>query len=203
MYIISHRITEWLLSLTPKGDVMTIQEALNVLNLSGEVTEKTLKTAFRKLALKFHPDRNQGADSNPLGAEMMKAINAAFELLMKNIDIINDVKSKEEKDFYNYGEALETVLAKLADLPGLIFEVIGNWIWIEGDTKTHKEELKALGCKWASQKKKWFYRPEEHKSRFNRSELSMEEIREKYGSSGNFKGRKGQKLENRASKISA
>lgn len=176
---------------------MTIQEALNVLNLSGDVSEKTLKTAFKKMALKFHPDRN------PLGAELMKAVNAAFELLMKNLNIINDVKSKDDKDFYNYSEQLETVLAQLANMPDIIFEVIGNWIWIEGDTKTHKEELYAMNCKWASKKKKWFYRPEEHKSRFNRSELSMEEIRKKYGSSGNFKGRRGQKLENRAGKISA
>jgi curved DNA-binding protein CbpA len=197
MYIISHRITDWLLSLTPKGDSMTIQEALNVLNLSGDVSEKTLKTAFKKMALKFHPDRN------PLGAELMKAVNAAFEFLMKNLSIVNDIKSKDDKDFYNYSEQLETVLAQLANMPDIIFEVIGNWIWIEGDTKTHKEALKEMGCKWASQKKKWFYRPEEHKSRFNRSELSMEEIREKYGSSGNFKGRRGQKLENRAGKISA
>lgn len=182
---------------------MNIQEALNVLNLSGDVSEKMIKKAFRKLALKFHPDRNQGDNSNPLGAEMMKAVNAAFELLMKNIDIINDVKSKEEKDFYNYGESLEAVLTQLANLPGIIFEVMGNWIWIEGDTKTHKDALKAMDCRWASKKKKWFYRPEEHKSRFNRSEMSMEMIREKYGSSGNYTARKGQKLESRAAKISA
>lgn len=197
MYIIGHRVTDWLLSITPKGDFMTIQEALNVLNLSGDISEKTLKTAFKKMALKFHPDRN------PLGAELMKAVNAAFEFLMENIAIINDVKSKDDKDFYNYSEELEAVLKQLAELAGIEFEVMGNWIWIDGDTKTHKEALKAMGCKWASKKKKWFYRPEEHKSRFNRSEMSMEMIREKYGSSGNFKGRKGQKLENRAAKISA
>lgn len=197
MYIIGHRVTDWLLSITPKGDFMTIQEALNVLNLSGDISEKTLKTAFKKMALKFHPDRN------PLGAELMKAVNAAFEFLMENIAIINDVKSKDDKDFYNYSEELEAVLKQLAELAGIEFEVLGNWIWIDGDTKAHKEALKAMGCKWASKKKKWFYRPEEHKSRFNRSEMSMEMIREKYGSSGNFKGRKGQKLENRAAKISA
>lgn len=197
MYIIGHRVTDWLLSITPKGDFMTIQEALNVLNLSGDISEKTLKTAFKKMALKFHPDRN------PLGAELMKAVNAAFEFLMENIAIINDVKSKDDKDFYNYSEELEAVLKQLAELAGIEFEVMGNWIWIDGDTKAHKEALKAIGCKWASKKKKWFYRPEEHKSRFNRSEMSMEMIREKYGSSGNFKGRKGQKLENRAAKISA
>lgn len=33
-------------------------------------------------------------------------------------------------------------------------------------------------------KKQWFYRPEEHKSKYNRYEHSLDEIREKYGSNG-------------------
>ncbi|MGK3116764.1 J domain-containing protein [Candidatus Pantoea formicae] len=175
---------------------MNIQEALNVLNISGEVTEESLKSAFKKLALKFHPDRN------PLGGELMKAVNAAYEFLMKNIDIINDVKSKDENDFYDYGEEIEKVLTELAKLVGLNFEVVGNWIWIDGETKTHKEALHALNCKWAPKKKKWIYRPEEHKSRFNRSEMSMEMIREKYGTTGSYRSRKGGQIGNTKEAIS-
>ena len=171
---------------------MNIQEALNVLNLSGDVTEKAITSARRKLALKFHPDRN------PLGGELMKAVNSAFDTLMKHINIINDVKSSEESDFYDFGEKLESVLNELLHMEGVIFEVMGNWIWISGDTKKHKDAIKALGCKWASKKKQWFYRPEEYKSRANRSEMSIEEIREKYGTGGKHAGRsgKGQRIEN-------
>ncbi|PAV05376.1 molecular chaperone DnaJ [Arsenophonus sp. ENCA] len=62
---------------------MNIQEALNIFNLSGELTEKNIKTTYKKLALKYHPDRN------PLGNELMKAVNNAFDFLMANIDKIN------------------------------------------------------------------------------------------------------------------
>ncbi|EIX1897415.1 DnaJ domain-containing protein [Escherichia coli] len=157
---------------------MNIQEALNVFGLSGELTEKDIKAAYRKAALKYHPDRN------PLGAELMKAVNAAFDVLMANIDKINQFQSTDEHARYNYGDDLEKVLNVLSGLPGLVFEVIGNWVWISGETITHKETLKEIGCKWAAKKKQWFYRPDEHKSYWNREEHTIEEIRAKYGTTG-------------------
>ncbi|HDX0987992.1 TPA: DnaJ domain-containing protein, partial [Pasteurella multocida] len=52
---------------------MNINEALNLLNLSQNVSKDDIKKAYKKMAIKYHPDRN------PAGAEVMKAINAAFE----------------------------------------------------------------------------------------------------------------------------
>ncbi|MGL4927739.1 MAG: DnaJ domain-containing protein [Plesiomonas shigelloides] len=161
---------------------MNIQEALNVFGLNGDdLTEKHIKATYKKLALKYHPDRN------PLGAELMKAINAAFEMLINNIDNLSKYQASEPEACYNYGEELEAVLNTLNQLNGIIFEVIGNWVWISGETKTHKEALKELRCKWASKKKQWYYRPEEHRSRRNSKEHSIDEIRAKYGSDGQRK----------------
>ncbi|EEJ0020644.1 J domain-containing protein [Salmonella enterica subsp. enterica] len=168
---------------------MNIQEALNVFGLSGELTEKDIKIAYRKAALKYHPDRN------PLGAELMKAVNAAFDFLMENIDKINQFQSTEENKRYDYCENMESVLTVLSGLTGIVYEVIGNWIWISGDTKTHKDTLHKLNCKWASKKKQWFYRPEEHKSRWNRKEHSIDEIREMYGTAGKHKAKGWRRVE--------
>jgi hypothetical protein len=82
--------------------------------------------------------------------------------------------------------------------PSLVYEVIGNWIWISGNTIEHKEALKEIGCKWAAKKKQWFYRPEEHKSYWNREEHTIEEIRAKYGTSGKFQAGGWQQVEGRA-----
>ena len=83
-------------------------------------------------------------------------------------------------------------------MSGLVYEVIGNWIWISGNTIEHKEALKEMGCKWAAKKKQWFYRPEEHKSYWNREEHTIEEIRAKYGTSGKFQAGGWQQVEGRA-----
>lgn len=171
---------------------MNIQEALNIFGLSGQLTEKDIKNAFKKAALKYHPDRN------PVGAEMMKAVNSAFDFLMANLDKINQYQSPEQSAIYNYGNELENVLKALYGLSGLVYEVIGNWIWISGNTIEHKEALKEIGCKWAAKKKQWFYRPEEHKSYWNREEHTIEEIRAKYGTSGKFQAGGWQQVEGRA-----
>ena len=171
---------------------MNIQEALNIFGLSGQLTEKDIKDAFKKAALKYHPDRN------PVGAEMMKAVNSAFDFLMANLDKINQYQSPEQSAIYNYGDELENVLKALYGLSGLVYEVIGNWIWISGNTIEHKEVLKEMGCKWAAKKKQWFYRPEEHKSYWNREEHTIEESRAKYGTSGKFQAGGWQQVEGRA-----
>lgn len=172
---------------------MNIQEALNVFGINGnDLSKDDLKSAYKKLALKYHPDRN------PLGVELMKAVNAAFDLLITHFDKISQYSTENENSAYNYGKALERVLTELNGLEGIIFEVIGNWVWIDGETKKHKEALNKLGCKWASKKKKWFYRPEEHKSKGNRTERSIDEIREMYGTDGVKKARGRFRVENHA-----
>lgn len=54
---------------------MKITDAVSVLGLSGSVTKLDIKKAYKAAALKYHPDKN------PAGAEMMKIINAAFDVL--------------------------------------------------------------------------------------------------------------------------
>lgn len=174
---------------------MNVQEALNIFGLQGELSKEDIKKAYKKASLKHHPDRNR---NNPVAVEIMKAINTAFDFLMANFDKINQYQSSEDNARYDYGEELERVLNELTALAGVIFEVIGNWIWISGETKEHKEFLKQLGCKWASQKKQWFYRPEEHKSRRNRKEHTIDEIREMYGTNGKRKAYGRKTVEHRA-----
>ena len=153
---------------------MNTNQALNILNLTGIVSKEELAKAYKKMAIKYHPDRN------PTGVEMMKVINSAYEFL-KNLNL-EEIKHTDEKNAYNYSENLEAVISEVLKMQGVEIEVCGNWLWLSGNTKDYKEDLKKLGCFWANKKKKWYYRPAEHKS-FNKGAWDMDSIREKYGSS--------------------
>lgn len=155
---------------------MNINEAFNVLNLSQSSANQTeIKKAYKIASLKYHPDRN------PAGAQIMQVINSAYEFLSNlGIDpvIIKDVSTA---NYYDFTEELSKVLNELIFLNGLIIEVCGNWIWISGETKQHKEKLKELRCFWSNSKKMWYFRPEEYKRRFS-TDKNIEQIRETYGS---------------------
>lgn len=154
---------------------MNINEALNLLNLSTTASKEDIKRAYKKAAVKYHPDRN------PAGSEVMKAINSAYEFLSSlNSDSFTHT---DAENAYNFAEELAEIIEKLKNLQGVIIEVCGNWLWLSGETKAHKESLKSLGCFWAAKKCKWYYRPAEHKSRNQGKSWDMEEIRSKYGSS--------------------
>lgn len=54
---------------------------------------------------------------------------------------------------YDYSELVNEALTKLMELDGLLVEIVGNWIWISGETKANKDALKNLGCFYASKNK--------------------------------------------------
>jgi curved DNA-binding protein len=57
---------------------MEYKDYYKVLGVERTATEAEVKSAFRKLALQFHPDRNQG---NKQAEEKFKEINEAYEVL--------------------------------------------------------------------------------------------------------------------------
>jgi DnaJ-class molecular chaperone len=54
------------------------QDYYNILGVDETASAEDIKEAFRKLALKYHPDRNQ---NNPGAAEKMKSLNEAYAVL--------------------------------------------------------------------------------------------------------------------------
>jgi curved DNA-binding protein CbpA len=155
---------------------MKLTDAANVLNLSGTVTSKDIKKAYRAAALKYHPDKN------PAGSEMMKIINAAFDVL-KNFsgDIPSDEQQASQENNQNYSEAVSDALNAILNLAALSIEICGAWVWVSGDTFKHKDVLKSAGFKFASKKKSWYFRPENWRST-SRGSFSMDDIRNQYGS---------------------
>jgi hypothetical protein len=133
---------------------------------------KEVKRRYKELALLHHPDR--GGDT-----ATMQEVNNQYEQIIKNPFFNFNQESKVyQEDFLIYPELIDQVLK----LPGIIVELIGDWLWISGNTYPHKDKLKALGFFFAPKKTMWYYRPPEYKSSKGKPK-TIEEIRNKYGSS--------------------
>ena len=137
-------------------------------------TLEELKKAYHRLCLKLHPDVG---GSN----EAMKILNAGDEKLFERVKNIHVNKDGEtyERETYETPQEFQTLIAELLKLDGIEIEIIGCFVWVSGDTKPHKERLKALGFRWHSKKKCWYKSPAGYR-RWGVGEYSMDEIRMMY-----------------------
>lgn len=141
-------------------------------------TLEDLKKQYHRLAMKHHPDVG--------GTEQaMKEINAEYATLF---DRLKDTHKNAEGEFYQArtattetaGEFMD-IIEKLIHMDGVEIEVCSSWVWVTGDTKQHKDELKTLAFRWSSNKKAWYFHRDGYKKRSKKS-LSLDEIRGLYGS---------------------
>lgn len=133
---------------------MNITQAADILGIEqGSILdESTVKAAFRRAAQKYHPDKGGST-------EMMQAVNAAYAELQKHY---GETITEFGKDA-GYADRLNDAINAIIHLDGLNIEVCGLWVWVSGDTRAHKDTLKASGYFWASKKFMWYFRPEEAK----------------------------------------
>lgn len=75
-----------------------------ILNISYEASESEVKNAYKKLALKFHPDKTE-LDKN-VASHHFKQITKAYIYLMKKFGELKNVKTQEDirRDARNYFE---------------------------------------------------------------------------------------------------
>ena len=136
-------------------------------------TVEAVKKAFRKLAMTHHPDRGGSV-------ETMKEINSQYQAALKSLD-----GQQDGKFTYHYNQEKESNIAdKIQEvlglhLPNVEVMLIGTWIWVNGDTKPHKESLKNIKFKWHAKRQCWFY-SEDKKTRYN-NKTSLEGLASKYG----------------------
>lgn len=145
-----------------------------------QITIESVKKQYRKLAMENHPDR--GGD-----LKTMQAINAEFDQLRKRYYNVHESQSGavytdfQQEGVDNVTANFEAIIEELLKMEGVGIEICGSFLWLDGNTYQYKTEIKAMGFKWASKKKRWFLAPEGWRKRGHR-ELSMGEIRANYGS---------------------
>lgn len=134
-----------------------------------------LKAAYRRLAMQYHPDR--GGDT-----ETMKAINNEHDELFEQLKRQHNASADEYHQTTETPEEFRAIIELLLRLDGLTVELCGSWLWIGGNTREHKDALKAAGCRWSNNKKLWYWHHAEEGRKWRRGKATMSDIRTKYGS---------------------
>lgn len=110
-----------------------------------------LKATYKNWCMKLHPDLS-GEDT----LEDMKELNNAYEehfKMLKTREMNKDKKDREKFSFNEAPEDLINIINTLIKFKGLQIDIVGNWIWLSGNTYPYKEEIKALKFHWSKAKK--------------------------------------------------
>ena len=145
-------------------------------------TVAEIKTLYRTLARKYHPD---------LGGDVatMQIINSQYDNALKNCHGQKTVGDDQKEYTYNYnpeveGKLKEAINALLSlDMQGVEIWLIGTWIWVEGETKPYKEQLKSLGCRWHSKRGCWYIAGQSSGYRKGRNDKGLNDLARDYGAS--------------------
>jgi len=143
-------------------------------------TIEELKAAYHALAIKHHPDHGGNL-------YIMQEINTEYEETFERMKNAGETNFHHEDGSSWNPYANETaaefirIIDQLIRMRGITAELCGCWIWISGDTKDHKDALKAAGCSWAPKKGMWYWRPSYERGK-RRGNTPMDRIRETYGS---------------------
>lgn len=108
------------------------------LKVSPEASDEEIKRSYRKLALKYHPDRNQG---NKNAEDKIREINAAYEVLGDP----ETRKSYERLRFGGHGRKSDFAEEPTETInPGVILEAMEKKLWEEGRVEIFRKLMQAI-----------------------------------------------------------
>lgn len=145
-------------------------------------TLEELRRQYKELLKIHHPD-NGGS------VEDMQNINAEYDKLFKVLkdrhesNATDNETENSKSNIYDWenDKILREVLQQIISFSGITINLVGAWIWLDGNTYPHKEALKNIGFKWSRQRKMWHWHNGEYVRKGN-SKIAFTEIENKYGS---------------------
>jgi|DEB0MinimDraft_6_1074348.scaffolds.fasta_scaffold80935_2 curved DNA-binding protein CbpA len=175
---------------------MDNKKAKEYINIDGEVNIESLTKAYKKAIFKHHPDH--GGTS-----EAFIELKNAYEYLMKELKYPSKKYSSDSKQvediMANYSQELINkimeLIEKFATNDDININIIGDWIWLDGETKPHKEEIKSLGFKFSKNKVAWYWHNGNYRRFGGKKEYSMDEIAYRHGGMFQVSKKRNQRLQ--------
>lgn len=71
---------------------------------------------------------------------------------------VHSTESAQNHETVGFFPEFVEAISNMADVE---YNIEGTWLWVSGNTKPHREELKRLGLRWAPKRKMWYKKPAE------------------------------------------
>lgn len=143
----------------------------------GITSKADLKKAYVKLMKENHPDN--GGDP-----EICKQINVEYEYLFGTLpkEAAKDEKKLDPEKEIKLDKEVRSLIDKVIHMTGTDIEIVGWWVWIDGDSYQWRDELKGYGFRWSKSRKKWHWTPYKTGYRKNQKKKDFDELRGLFGS---------------------
>lgn len=135
-----------------------------------------VRSIYRQLVKVHHPDL--GGDTRT-----MQEINAAYEQVLRSMNGKTFYRTSSgagtgetaEKWEYHYSaereqeiaEAIARVMRIIGNATDTNAYIVGLWIWVVGNTRPYRQELKVAGFWWNQKRSAWTWKPAGTRSRYN------------------------------------
>ena len=140
-------------------------------------TVEELRKEYRQLMKKHHPDVGGSTED---AKEINSEYDTLFSVLSRQEAQERPQGEQEYKDKAAEDKAIRAVLDALVNVNATV-EVVGCWVWVSEGSYSYRELLKSIGFKYAPKKRAWCWHFGEY-HRHHKREVSLNEIRQKYGS---------------------
>jgi len=152
-------------------------------------TAEDVKIEYRRLCKMFHPDLGT-SDEKEMRTRAMQEINVEYaqaSAMFRQAEMREKARQQGKpeptaQDFTDAAavdERIRQAIEQIIGIEGLDIEICGLWVWVGGNTKENREQLKAAKFRWAAKKKLWYFAGI---PAGGHREFTIDEIRENYGS---------------------
>jgi len=161
---------------------MNTEKAKKYIEVDGDLNVETLTKAYKKAIFKHHPDHGGTSESfielQNAYAYLMHELKYPTKKYSSDTKQVEDIMAHYSQELiYKIMELIE----KFATNDDININIIGNWIWLDGTTKPHKDMIKSLGFKFSKNKTAWYWHGGTYRRFGGKKDYSMDEIAYRHG----------------------
>lgn len=121
---------------------------------TGCKTIEAVKKTFKDLARKLHPDNGGNAEEFK---SMMNEYKIMFDRLKNTHETKDGNTYQQKEESTETPEQFADAINAVVNFDDVEIELVGSWIWLNGNTYPYRDQIKAAGYMWSSKHKKWYY----------------------------------------------